>query len=444
MVSGKVDVMGLVDFLRREFSFITGNYRILVISWIIMDIAMEMPNPNFQYFITDVLKGPPMALGLIGLANFLAMAAVAFPGGYLTDKYGRRWLITTMTFGMALSWLFFAFAPTWHFVLLGTVVSSLCLIYQPALFAMVQDSLPPERRGMGSSIIQLIHGTFNTPGPLIAGLLFLQFGLEWSMRIIYVLMTGLYLTAAVWRLRLKETMKRKEPIRFRYFFSSYPKAIKESFGVWKVLPRSMFWLAVVQTLVMFGMSLTWVINALYAREVLLIPMEQWWITYIPLLLTMVVASIPIGFMVDRFGRKIPLIFALFVLGAATVVFMSGTLLTVIISMILFGIAQLLAMSALIALSTDLVDQKNRGKVNGFINFIGYIMMGFGMLLGNYLFIEGTGIGIPQLPFYGTLLLIAPELLIVLFLIKEPKKRASMVQEQETEEAPEANESTTGE
>jgi MFS family permease len=110
------------------------------------------------------------------------MAVVAFPGGYLADKYGRRWLITTMTFGMALSYLFFAFAPTWHFILLGITVTSLCLIYQPALFSMVQDSLPPERRGMGSSIIQLIHSTFNTPGPAIAGLLLLQFGLEWTKR----------------------------------------------------------------------------------------------------------------------------------------------------------------------------------------------------------------------------------------------------------------------
>ncbi|MDH5495561.1 MAG: MFS transporter [Candidatus Bathyarchaeota archaeon] len=414
--------MGLIDLLRQEFSFITGNYRILVISWIIMDLAMEMPNPNFQYYIRDVLGGPPMALGIIGLANFLAMAAVAFPGGYLADKYGRRWLITTMTFAMALSFLFFALAPTWHFILLGSIVSSLCLIYQPALFAMVQDSLPPERRGMGTSIIQLIHGTFNTPGPIIAGFLLLQFGLEWSMRIIYLITTTLFFIAAVWRLRLKETITNSEPIRFRYFISSYPKAIKESFSVWKVVPRSMFWLFTVRTLVMFGMSLTNVINALYARDVLGIPEEQWWLVFIPLLLTMVVVSIPIGKMVDKIGRKIPLVLGLFVLGMATLVFATGNLLTVMISMILFGIAQLLAMSASMALSTDLVNPVNRGKVQGFINFMGYIVMAFGMLLGNYLFIEGMKIGIPQLPFYTTLGLIVPQLLIVLFLIHEPKER----------------------
>lgn len=160
--------MGLREIIRREFSFVSGNYKVLVISWIIMDLAMEMPAPNFQYYVQN-LGGTGLALGIIGLANWVGMAVVAFPGGYLADKYGRRWLITTMTFIMALSNLFFALAPTWHFILVGVIIHSLCLIYQPALFAMVQDSLPPERRGMGSSIIQLIHGVFNTPGPIIAG-----------------------------------------------------------------------------------------------------------------------------------------------------------------------------------------------------------------------------------------------------------------------------------
>jgi len=418
----RVKFMGLIDILRREFSFITGNYRVLVISWIIMDLAMEMPTPNFQAYVVETLHGPDMALGIIGLANFLAMAAVAFPGGYLADKYGRRWLITTMTFGMALSWLIFAIAPTWHFILLGTIVSSLCLIYQPALFAMVQDSLPPERRGMGSSIIQLIHGTFNTPGPIIAGFLLMQFGLGWSMRIIYLVMTVLFLTAAVWRLRLRETITNGEPIRFSYFISSYPKAIRESVNVWKKVPRSMFWLFIVQTLVMFGMALTQVVNQIYALKVLGISLEQWWLVFIPLLLTVVIASIPIGKLVDKFGRKIPLILGLLTLGAATLIFATGNFLTVMVSMVLFGIAHLLAMSAVMALSTDLVQPANRGKVVGFRNFIGYIMMGFGMLLGNYLFIEGLKMGIPQLPFYLALGLIIPQLLIVLFLVHEPKKR----------------------
>jgi len=412
----------VMDVLGREFSFFTGNYRVLVVSWILIDLAMEMPTPNFQYYV-QALEGTGVALGIIGLANFLAMAVVAFPGGYLADRYGRRWLITTMTFGMALSNLLFAFAPTWHFILLGSIISNLFLIYQPALFAMFQDSLPPERRGIGSSITELIRGTVNTPGPAIAGFLFLQYGLVPSMRIIYVIMTTLYLIAAVWRLRLKETMTKAEPIRLRYFISSYPKALKESVKVWKSVPRSMFWLFIGQTLIMFGYSLTQVINALYARDVLSIPEEQWWVVFIPLFVTMIIASIPIGKMIDKIGRKIPLILGLFTFAIANLIFVTANLVparlfTVMISMCLFGIAQLLVMSALTAFLTDLVDPENRGKVNGFINFIGYITMGIGMLLGNYFYESVTR----QSPFYVTLGLIVTTLIITLFRIHEPKKQ----------------------
>jgi len=405
------------EFLWREFSFITGNYRILVFSWMIMDIAMEMPYSNFQYFV-EALGGTGLALGLIGLANFVAMAAVAFPGGYLADKYGRRWLIKTMTFAMALSFLFFAFAPSWHFILLGSIVSSLCLIYQPALFAMVQDSLPPERRGMGSSIIQLIHGTFNTPGPVIAIFLFAFFGKVMGQRVIYLLMTGLFLVAAVFRLRLKETMTNGEPIRFSYFISSYPQAVKESVGVWKFVPRTVLWLFSVRTLVMFGISLTGVINALYARDVLGITEQQWYFVFIPLLLTMVVASLPIGKLVDKVGRKIPIILGLGVLGLGTVVFAFGNYVMVLVSMCLFGFAQMLIMSGVMALSTDLIQPVYRGKVVGFNNFFGYIAMGFGMLLGGYLY-ENF---IPQSPFFINLGFTFVAFFVVLFLVHEPRKR----------------------
>ena len=385
-----------------------------------MDLASEMPVPNFQPYIRDTLGGGGIALGLIGFANFIGMASVAFPGGYLADKYGRRRLITTMTFGMALSFLLFAFAPTWHFVLLGAIINSLCLIYQPALIAMFQDSLPPERRGMGSSIVQLINSTLNTPGPLIAGLLLWQFGLEWSMRIIYLMMTALYLAAAVWRLRLKETVINKEPMRFRYFVSSYPKAIKESFSVWKVVPRAMFWLLFSQILTMLGYSLFNVINALYAQDVLGIPLSQWWVAYVPLLLTMIVASIPIGKAVDTVGRKIPLILGILSLGLGVVIFVNGSFLAVNIAMILLGLGSLLWGAAAMAFVADLVAPENRGKINGFVNFVSYIAIAFGMLLGNYLYVGVSS----QLPFYAGLVLFLVAAVIVILFVKEPANRAN--------------------
>jgi len=412
--------MGIRDFLRREFSFITGNYMILVISWMIMDLAMEMPVPNYQYYV-QALGGTefPMALGIIGMANFLAMATFAFPGGYLADKHGRRWLITTMTFGLALSYIFYALAPTWHFILIGTIIQGLCLgIYQPALFAMVQDSLPEERRGVGSSLIQMIHGTFNTPGPIIAGLLLLQFGLIPSMRIIYLIVVSCFLIAATWRLRLKETMVNPNPIRFRYFFSSYSQAIKECcVNVWKTVPKSVLWLLIVQIMLMFTVAQINVINAVYAKDQLGIPEEVWWLTFIPLLATMIVASIPIGKTIDKIGPRRPLLLGPLVLASALLLFVHGNIVTIMISMCLNGIVFLLIMSSAMTLTAYLVEPQNRGKVRGFLNFMGYIFTAVGMLLGNLFYNL-----VPQLPFYLAMGLTVPMVLIILLQIHEPKKQ----------------------
>ena len=381
-----------------------------------MDIAWEMPNPNFQYYV-EALGGTEVSLGIIGLANFIGMAIVAFPGGYLADKCGRQKLISTMSFGIALSFLIFAFAPTWEFILLGTIASSLCLIYQPALFAMVQDSLPHNRRGMGSSLIELIHGSFNTPGPIIAGFLLLQFGLIPSMRIIYLIMTTLFLAAAIWRLKLKETMKNKESIKLHYFITYYAKSVKEGLSIWKKVPRSIFWVCIIQAITMFGFSLTRVINAIYARDVLLISQNQWWLTFVPLLLTMVIASIPIGKMVDVIGRKIPMALGSVTFGLSTLLFVFGNFTMVIISMILYGISLLLLMSSINALVTDYVQEEKRGRVNGFINFTSYISQGTAMLIGSFLFAEVF----PQSPFFLSLVLVLPIFLIILYRVDEPEK-----------------------
>lgn len=415
--------MGLGSILKNEFSFIGGNYLILIVSWILMDIGMEMPVPYFQQYVY-ALGGNvfPMALGIIGLANFFIMAFVAVPGGFLADKFGRRWLITTMTFGGALSFLFFALAPfwqitqSWHLILIGTIIQSLFLIYQPALFAMIQDSLPQEHRGVGFSIINMIHGTMNTPGTIIGGILVITLGLVAGMQAVYITVMSLFIVAAIWRLRLKETMEKTEKIRFRYFISHYPQAIKESLRVWMVVPRTVFYLFIVQVMTMFALALINVINAIYARDILGIPQNEWFLTYLPMLLTMIVASYPLGKMIDRIGMKIPLLVAPGLLIVSLLLYINGNILSVMISMALFGLVHMLMMSAGMALSACLVEPENRGKISGGLNFMGYILTGIGMLLGNLFYNL-----IPQLPIYVTIAIAIPIILLIIFRIPEPKK-----------------------
>ena len=81
------------------------------------------------------------------------------------------------------------------------------MIYQPALQALVADSTPPEKRGIGFSIINLLH-YISVPSPIIAGILAVQFGLIQGMQIAYLIVSVAFIVVAILRIRFKETLKK--------------------------------------------------------------------------------------------------------------------------------------------------------------------------------------------------------------------------------------------
>ncbi len=105
----------------KEFSFVKGNYAIIVISWILIDFAGEIPATYYALYVLK-LGATETILGIIGLAGFLALASMQFPGGYLADKFGRKWLVSSMTLGVTLSFVFCAIAPSWPFILIGMIL----------------------------------------------------------------------------------------------------------------------------------------------------------------------------------------------------------------------------------------------------------------------------------------------------------------------------------
>jgi MFS family permease len=409
----------VADTLRNEFSFIKGNYAILITSWILIDFASELPATYYSLYVLQ-LGATETILGVIGLFSFLALASLQFPGGYLADKFGRKWLVSSMTFGVALSQIFYVIAPSWHFILIGAIL--MCLfnsIYQPALMAMVSDSLPPERRGMGFGIVTLITSASTTPGPIVAGLLRDRFGLVDGMRIGYSIVVVLFLIAALLRvLRLRETVVNAERPSLNELLHSYPIALKESFGVWKKVPRSMFYLFLSMVVITFGFASVNLYIVVYAVEELLIEPAIWPMILTALFITMIVLSIPVGKIVDKVSRKPPILVANILFGVAMWLFVNGNVMRLFVSLSLVGIGQVMMNSAFSALQADLTPKDQRGKVNGFINFANQILMALASLTGGILYEHVS----PQLPFFLAIILVVPSLIIALMLVHEPEKR----------------------
>ena len=413
---------GLLERAREEFAFIRGNYAVLVTSWLIMDFALEVPTTYYALYVIG-LGATETIVGLIGLCHWLALASMQFPGGYRVDRFGRKQIICTMTFGVALSYVLFAIASSWHFILLGSVLAALLnSAYQPALMAMMADSLPPEKRGMGFSIVTLISTASTTPGPIVAAFLCHALGLMSGMRVAYAIVVLLFLVAAILRaLYLKETLERFEghgKPSMAELLRSYTVALKEGLAVFRRLSRSLSFLASVVAMSGFGFSAVYPFMPVYAIRELSVDKVLWGLMLTTVPITTVAFSIPAGKLIDKVGRKRPLLIAIASYALSACLFVVGGTPLLLSSLALVGAGSVMSQASFSSLMADLTPVTDRGKVSASFNFITSIAMALGSFAGGLLYERVS----PRSPFHLAMLLGIASLLITALFIEEPRVR----------------------
>jgi DHA1 family multidrug resistance protein-like MFS transporter len=403
--------------LKNEFSFIKGNILINTVAIAIILVASAIPYTYYPKYI-EGLGGSPYIVGIIGFAANATLALVQIPGGYLADKYGRRKLTVTMTFTISITYFLFSIAPNWQFFLIATVLQNLFMIYQPALQALVADSTPPERRGLGFSIINLLH-YISIPSPIIAGILAAEFGLIPGMQIAYLIVSVAFLVAAFLRTRFKETLKNAiEESRLTDAIRNLPNYISESIKALKTAPHSMLFLFASFAIYHFAWFMCSLNLIFYATEIIKITDFEWaalmsWFSVVNIL-----SALPCGKIVDKFGRKKPLIAAWLVFIPGLVSFVYGNMIIIPISLLCFGVGLILSNSAFPALMADLTARQNRGKIIGSTNFFFNILNALGQLSGGFVYEYLS----PALPFLFSAVLFVPCLLLTLFKVQEPTNR----------------------
>ncbi len=400
----------------------------MTITWILMFFAVPIPNTYASKYYKDVLGANDFILSVITFSGLFALALVQFPGGYLADKHGRRWLVYTMTFGVALSSIIFIFAPSWQFILLGVILQNICLLYQPALFALMLDSVSPENRGAGFTLQSVVTNLAGLPAAIIAGYLILVFPFDLGMRIAYTIVTVAYFTAALLRVRLKETLSSSDGNSRSIFlaaFREYPQAVRESLRVWSKVPKAVYYLFIsnmaISSLLM-GCNTYFVV---YATEVLGIEKFQWAIVLAFMSLTVAIPSIAAGVRMDRVGRKRYLILAylcytpsMLIFAFANFISVSANFYLLLLAFFSFGFAQMLQFSTYQSLIGDLTPRKFRGTVVGCSQFFIYMSQALTQLLIGFLY---SYVWKP-LPFVALAVGAVPIALFVLLRVFEQSKK----------------------
>jgi predicted MFS family arabinose efflux permease len=265
----------------------------------------------------------------------------------------------------------------------------------------------------------LITSTSTTPAPLVAVLLYNQFGLELGMRAAYGIVVACFLVAAFMRFRLKETFIDTPKPSWKEFFRSYPTSLRESVKVWKRVPRSMFYLFLSGAIMMFGVAAVQIYLVVYAVNVLLVDVAVWGYVMLALPVTMIVLSIPIGKFVDKINRKVPILAAYAFFFVSLLLFANGWSIPLLfLSLMFLGVGLVMMNAGSNALQADLTPKESRGKVQGFSSFVNFIVMALGAAAGGFLYEYLS----PALPFYLSMILVVPAFLLTLAMVHEPQKR----------------------
>ena len=411
--------MKISALFRGDSAVLRGNFLLITLTWIIMFAAQPIPDTYASLFYIH-LGADTFLISVMGFAGSIAVALVQFPGGYLADKHGRRWLIVSMTFGLALGSLFFIFAPSWQFILIGLLIQNICSIYGPALMAMVIDSLPPESRGTGFSFQSVITTIVLLPAPLIAQYLVVTFNFDIGMRIAYTITALAYFSVATIRLRLKETLPPAESKRPSIIglLRKYPQTVRDGICVWSKIPKSAFNLFV-SIIIINGLVVSCQLYfVVYATSVLSISLEQWAIVVAFRYLSIAIPGILAGLSMDVFGRKRFLILGYLLFFPGMLLFINADFNVLLLSFFFFGLGNLLQLNSYNVLMGDLVPRTLRGTVTGCLQFFMFIMQAVLQVLVGILYAFVS----PQLPFLLLATTSIPLSIFVYLKVQEPKDK----------------------
>ena len=429
-------VLSLIQGIRNRMEFMRGNLTILMLRQVIGMFFRRMVLTYGSLFILEV-GGTSSQIGLVNSVRPLA-GLIIFPiAGYLTDRISRVKLIALADILSGISMVLYVFAPSWEWIALGALVQGFMVFSFPPTSAIMADSLKPENRGIGISLMTGLSNAVALLSPYIAASVLVMYGVNFGMRLLYGLFGVQYIVSALLvYFRLEETGE-------IHSMSSMPNVVtilKDTYSglpeLWRNIPRSVKALSGVNLLGFISNGISSPFWVVYVTKVIGLSEVNWGIILVYESVLKVVLTIPSGILADRLGRTRTLLGATVIslISLPALIFASDfrTVLLIRLGAAIAGSTFIPASSALMA---DYTPREIRGKVMSAVGrgtvLVGAAGGGTGGPGLGYLFVipvmASSLIGgvlyalNPVYPWYGVAVASLLQVILVFFFIRDPEK-----------------------
>lgn len=297
----------------------------------------------------EALGAPIVAIGAYGSLEDALDGLYQYPGGWASDRHGRRPALLLFVSLAALGYIVIAAAPAWPVVLIGLLfIMCWTSMASPTLFAVVGDALPRGRRSVGFSVQAILRRVPILVAPALGGALIAAVGIRAGVRAGLLVSVGLALVT----LLVVRRMRLDRPA------AHVPADIR---SVWRSLPGPLRRLLVSDICVRTCEAMVDVFLVLYAVNIVGIGAPAFGGLIGVQTATVVLCSLPAAHLADRLGRK-PFVIATFVAFAAfPVAVVAASSLTGLIGAFVVGGLREIGEPARKALILDLVLPELRAR-----------------------------------------------------------------------------------
>ncbi len=157
------------------------NFRLYWLGQAVSNIGNWMQVVALGWFILQ-LTGSPIALGMLGLAQFLPILLLSLAGGILADRFLRlHLLMVTQSAAMALAFILTILAlmgkpPLWSLLLIAGLSAAVTAIDNPARQAFLSDLVGKDLLLSAVALNASVYNGAAVIGPSLAGLVLLRVG----------------------------------------------------------------------------------------------------------------------------------------------------------------------------------------------------------------------------------------------------------------------------
>ena len=240
----------------------------------------------------------------------------------------------------------------------------------------MMDSLPSDRRTFGFAITNLPQ-LVSIFAPPIGGYIVYKMGIIPGMRLNYLLYFLLAFSAALIRLRLKETLP--FPLRKLELKKTIDKALK----IWKSVKKEMHYVLYANITFNFVNGLTTAFFVLYATSY--VSTFLWGITIAMVIGTQSLSGLWVSNIADKGFKKEFFIVGLALLSISNILFIFPSVVFLFIFAFMRGLGIAFHNPSKNSLIADFVSTEKRGRVMGSLLFFSYLGGMLGAFLGGHIY-----------------------------------------------------------